>query len=100
MNNPSKRRIAGAIFLSWLAVLGFDFFLHGGVLARLYQKPSPFLLPLEQAFKLIPLGYLSFLLASVLIVWLLLRMRIQGRRAGFVFRLKLGATRGCPLSGR
>ena len=74
MNNPSKRRIVGAVFLSWLAVLGLDFPLHGGILARLYQEPSPFLLSPEQSFKLIPLGYLSFLLVSVLIVWLLLQV--------------------------
>jgi hypothetical protein len=94
MKDPSKRRIAGAVFLSWLAVLGLDFLLHAGILARLYQEPSPFLLSPEQAFKLIPLGYLSFLLVSVLIVWLLLRIKIQGRRAGLIFGLKLGALLG------
>ena len=94
MNNPSKRRITGAVFLSWLAVLGLDFFIHGGILARLYQEPSPFLLSPEQAFKLIPFGYLSFLLTSVIIVWLMLRIKIQGRRAGLIFGLKLGALMG------
>ena len=51
--------------LAWLAVIGFDLFLHAGVLAGIYSEPSPFLLPPEEAFRLIPLGYLSFLMLIV-----------------------------------
>jgi len=51
-------------------MLGFDFFLNAGLLSRMYLKPSPFLLPPERMFKLIPLGYLSFLLMAVLLYWL------------------------------
>lgn len=40
---------------------------------------------------MIPLGYLSFLLLAVLLVWLMLRLNIQGWRGGFLFGLKLGA---------
>lgn len=72
-------------------MIGVDFLLHAGLLANLYVQPSPFLLPPESAFKLIPLGYLSFVLLAVLLVWLMLKLRIQGWRGGFLFGLKLGA---------
>ncbi|MEJ2412947.1 MAG: hypothetical protein P8Y34_08130, partial [Anaerolineales bacterium] len=76
MARPSYRRLIGGVLLSWLAVLGFDFFLHGGLLASLYTKPSPFLLPPEQAFRLIPLGYLAFLIFEIFLVWLMVRLDI------------------------
>lgn len=79
-----------AIFLAWLATLGFDFFLHGGLLAGLYATPSPFLLAPERAFALIPLGYLSFLLLAILLVWLMARLNIRGGREGAFLGLQLG----------
>lgn len=77
--------------IALLAEIGFDFMLHAGVLAGLYEEPSPFLLPLEVAFRRIPLGYLSFLFLTMLLVWLMLALGARGARAGAVFGLKLGA---------
>jgi hypothetical protein len=71
-------------------MLGVDFFVHGGLLAGLYLGPSSFLLPPKEAFALIPLGYLAFLLSAVLLTWLMARLQIRGARDGFVFGLKLG----------
>ena len=76
---------------AWLAMVGFDFFLHGGLLARFYVEESPFLLSPEEAFRLIPLGYFAFLLIAILLVWLLVRLGIAGWRDGLVFGLKAGA---------
>ena len=87
----SARRLVGATLLAWFAVLGFDFLLHGGFLARLYAEPSPFLLPAEDAFRLIPLGYLSFLVFIILLVWLMVRQKIGGGSRGLVFGLQIGA---------
>ncbi len=42
-------RLIKISLLAMLATIGFDLFLHSGVLARLYSKPSPFLLSAEQA---------------------------------------------------
>lgn len=53
----SIRRLVGVTLLSWFAILGFDFLLHSGLLARLYVDPSPFLLSPQDAFRLIPLGH-------------------------------------------
>ena len=87
----SVKRVTCLVALSWLAMIGLDFLLHGGLLAKFYVQPSPFLLPLEKAFRLIPLGYLSFLILAALLVWLMLRGDVRGGRPGFIFGLKLGA---------
>ncbi len=84
-----KRRV-GLIFISWLSMIGFDFFLHAGLLARLYTKPSPFLLSVDQAFLRIPLGYLSFLILAIVLVWFMEIRNIIGRKSGLIFGLKFG----------
>jgi hypothetical protein len=71
-------------------MLGFDFLWHAGLLAGLYNQPSPFLLPPSTAFALIPVGYLSLLLLAVLLVWLMRRLKLLGWRAGVIFGLGLG----------
>jgi FtsH-binding integral membrane protein len=87
----TTRTRVGLTLLAWLAMVGFDFFLHAGLLSCIYNQASPFLLPAEQAFILIPLGYLSFLLLAILLVWLMPRLDIQGGQRGAVFGLKIGA---------
>ena len=84
-------RLAKIGLLALLAVIGFDLFLHAGVLASWYARPSPFLLPPEEAFRLIPLGYLSFLMLIILLIWLMPRLDVVGWRAGLVFGLIVGA---------
>lgn len=63
------------MLLAWVAMLGFDFFLHGALLASLYARPSTFLLPPMEAFRRIPIGYLGFLIAAALLVWILSALR-------------------------
>lgn len=88
------------IILAWLAMIGFDLFWHAGVVADLYGQPHPFLLAPERAFALIPVGYLSFLLLAVLLVWLAVGVGVDTGRAGATFGLKLGAlTWGALLLG-
>lgn len=86
----TSKRISLVIMLSWLSMIGIDFLVHGGILAAFYVQPSPFLLPLEKAFRLIPLGYLSLLLSAILVVWLMLRLDVRGWQAGLTFGVKLG----------
>ena len=83
-------RIIGLGAMGWITMLGIDFFLHASLLAKLYAQPSPFLLPPEDAFRLIPIGYLSFLLLDVLILWLMIKLEIAGWQHGLSFGLKLG----------
>jgi len=86
----SRNRRLAITLLSWLSMLGFDFLLHGGVLAGLYVQSSPFLLPPLRAFQLIPVGYASFLLLAVLLSWLMFRLKLYGARTGFIFGLQIG----------
>jgi hypothetical protein len=76
--------------LAWLSMIGFDFFLHAGVLAPLYIKESAFLLPPERAFALIPVGYLSFLGLAILLIWLMAKLSLQEWRKGAIFGIQLG----------
>jgi hypothetical protein len=86
----TKQHLLFLTFIAWLSMLGFDLLLHAGLLAEIYLQPSPFLLPPLKAFALIPFGYLSFLLLSVLLVWLMIQLKLAGWRQGALFGLELG----------
>lgn len=83
------------LLLSWFAVLGIDFFVHGGLLAALYMRPSPFLLPPAEAFRRIPIGYLSILVLCGFLLWLMRRLDIRRISPGFLF----GAVTGAVIGG-
>ncbi len=87
----SKKRILHAVLLSWIIMVGVDFTLHAGLLNEVYTTESPFLLPPERAFALIPLGYLSFLILAGFLVWLLLRLGIRDARSAGKIGLMFGA---------
>jgi hypothetical protein len=87
----TRRRAAAATLLAWLSMVGFDLLLHGGLLAGFYVADDPFLLPPMQAFRLIPLGYASFLLNAILLVWLMRRLIVRTARDGAIFGVGLGA---------
>ncbi len=93
-SNPDQSLPSGfyirLTLLAWLSMIGFDFFLHAGLLTRLYTEPSPFLLPPERAFALIPIGYLSCLGLAVLLTWLMARLGLRGWRQGAFFGIQLG----------
>lgn len=76
--------------LSLLVVIGFDFFLHAGILSPLYRDGGEFLLSPEEAFRRIPLGYLAFAVLNIMLAWLMVRMGIEGLKNGFAFGLLLG----------
>jgi hypothetical protein len=91
MHKLSKRHLIVVILLAWLSVIGFDFFLHGGLLAKLYTQASPFLLTPEKAFQRIPLGYASFLIFEIFLVWLMIRLNLMSWKPGLVLGLQVGA---------
>lgn len=80
-----------AVAAAWVLSLGFDVFLHGGLLARLYVEPSPFLLAPEEAFRRIPLGYLAFLGLTLSLYWFLRRLGVRGAFVGFRYGSAAGA---------
>ncbi len=46
--------------------------------------------PPETAFRLIPLGYLSFLIMALLMTWLMVKQRVESGRDGLIYGLMLG----------
>lgn len=90
MHRVSMKRIAIVVLLAWSSMMGIDLFVHGGLLAELYSRPSTFLLPLQDAFNLIPIGYLSFLLLAVMLVWLMYQQNQLGAYCGLVFGMRIG----------
>lgn len=84
-----------SIAAAWVLSLAIDLFLHGGLLARLYVEPSPFLLPAGDASRRIPLGYLTFLILTIGLFWLVRRLQVRGFAAGF----RLGAVAGGVVWG-
>jgi hypothetical protein len=91
MNDKPLRHLVKVGALALISMIGFDLFLHAGVLASLYTGISPFLLTPEESFRRIPFGYLSFLLLMALLVWMMHRLRLRGWRQGLVFGLVFGA---------
>jgi hypothetical protein len=95
INNNNHHSLAFSFYvkltlLAWLSMVGFDFFLHAGVLAPLYAEESTFLLHPEKAFALIPVGYLSFLGLAIMLIWLTAKLGIREWRKGAFFGVQLG----------
>ncbi len=86
----SLRVAAGPVLAAWLLALGFDLFLHAGLLADLYQRGSPFLLEPAEAFRRIPLGYAAFLAMTAMLYALFVRLDVRGARNGLRLGLMLG----------
>jgi hypothetical protein len=85
----------GGVGAAWLLSLGFDVFLHAGLLARLYARSGPALLPPEAAFARIPVGYASFLVLTVALWWLVRRLGVRGALDG----MRLGLFSGLVVWG-
>lgn len=83
--------------IAWLAMLGVDFFLHAGVLAHIYTQESQFLLPPMEAFRRIPIGYLSFLIAALFLVWLAVRLGVAKTKDGILLGLGVGGVMWASL---
>ena len=71
--------------------LGVDLLLHGGLLASHYVELSPFLLDPQEAFRRIPFGYLTFLILTLGLYWLIRRLDVRGFVSGFRYGAVAGA---------
>jgi hypothetical protein len=72
-------------------MLAVDFFLHGGLLAPLYDWDSSFLLRPEEAFLRIPIAYLGLLALAVGLAVLLARLGVGNARDGAMVAAGVGA---------
>lgn len=98
----SRGRVLLSLSLAWLVFLTIDFLAHAAVLAPLWGQGHPALKSQDDLFRFIPLGYLSFLLLTVLMAWLYQRINKSAGnlRKGLVFGALFGALfAGASFSG-
>ena len=76
--------------LAFMSMIGFELFLHAGMLAPLHSNSGSFLFPPEVTLRRIPFAYLSFAFTVAALLWLMARLHIRNARDGFVFALLLG----------
>ena len=88
--NKTKRSIT-TVLLAWFTMLGFDFFLHGGLLANFYFAENDFTISPLEAFRRIPIGYLGFLLFAIFLVWIVPLLNLDNWKQGFWLGSKLAA---------
>ena len=86
----SSKRLVFIILLGWFSMLGFDLFQNAGLFAKLLLDSKSSLLPPEQLFRRIPMGYLAFFLVTILLTWLQAKAQTYGWKRGVVFGLKFG----------
>jgi len=63
----SQRRFWSTAIIAWIVFIGIDFFFHASLLESLWQEEIASIKPEMDLFVLIPLGYLSFLLLTILV---------------------------------
>ncbi len=57
----------GTTILAWVVFIGIDFLFHASILESLWQEEIDSIKPTTDLFILIPMGYLSFLLLTILV---------------------------------
>jgi hypothetical protein len=72
------RRFVSTLILAWLVFLALDFLAHATLLRTLWAQDLAALKPTEELFRLIPFGYLSFLLLTLLLGVLYVRLFPDG----------------------
>ena len=88
----SRGRIIPSVFFAWLVFLTLDFLAHASLLSSIWEQGHPALKAKGELFRLIPLGYLSFLFLTILVGWLY--KRIFGSEGSAIKGLLFGATFG------
>lgn len=93
----SSKRLISIVLLGWLVTIAFDFFQHAGLFAKLWLESAPAFLPPEALFQRIPLGYIAFLLSTILVTWLMVKLNLSGWKQGVAFGLKFGVVSEAAL---
>lgn len=97
-NCTTRKKYVQLTLLVWAAMIGVDFFLHGGLLASIYVQESPFLLSPMESFRRIPVGYLALLVSAGFLVWIMNRAVAEGWRRGLIAGACIGAVMGVSLN--
>jgi len=85
-----NERPLATILLAWFLSMGFDFFLHGGLMRDFYVQPTGFLLDSLASFRRIPFAYVGFLLVVAGLYWLYERIGVGDWFQGFRIGLAAG----------
>jgi hypothetical protein len=78
------------VLASWLSMITVDLLLNAGLFAKLWFASNSFLLPPQELFRRIPLGYIAFFVQALVFVWLTIMIGIRSWKRGGLFGLKLG----------
>jgi hypothetical protein len=87
----SKKRFAAATGIAWFSFVCIDFFTHASLLAPFWRREYAAFKSPHELFALIPYGYVSFLLLTLLFGWLYVRLHTHGVADGVRFGLAFGA---------
>ena len=68
-----KRYIA-SILISWMLFIGVDFLFHASILTSMWEEDNTSVKSLEDLAILIPVGYTSFLLLTILVGYIFFRI--------------------------
>ena len=93
----TRSRFILTTILAWLLFLAVDFLAHASLLKSYWAQKLPALKSDIELFRLIPFGYLSFLLLTVLVGWLY--VRLYGDNGNTVKGLSFGAVFGGFFGG-
>jgi len=63
----NRRRFWITAIIAWIVFIGIDFLFHASLLETLWQEEIELIKPDKDLFILIPVGYLSFFLLTVLV---------------------------------
>jgi hypothetical protein len=89
----NKTRFILTSILAWLLLLMLDFLAHATLLSHFWAQDYPAQKSKEELFRLIPFGYLSFLILTLLIGWIYVRFYREGGNA------KKGLSFGAAFGG-
>lgn len=89
----SGKRFWIATTLAWVLFIGIDFLFHASLLKSLWEEDIEAIKPLDELFVLIPAGYLSFFLLTLLATYVFYRIFPQkpSRSEAVVFSLIFAA---------
>lgn len=82
-----NKRFYKTVLVSWLIFVGLDFLFHAGIIKNLWHEPVAAFLPDKELFNRIPLGYLSFLLLTILIGLAFIRIYREKPSTQALFKL-------------
>jgi hypothetical protein len=69
----SKKRFIITTLIGWLLFLMLDFLANASLLRDFWDREYPALKSKEELFRLIPFGYISFLILTLLVGWVYAR---------------------------